>query len=334
LVNLTVSGGTLPYTYSWNNGIYTSQNLQNVPAGHYVVIITDNLTCTVSDSTDVNQPALITGSRQVSICATDSFFTGGAFQKIPGVYTDTLVATNSCDSILSTDLSLVNSFSAQLQRTICYGQKFQLNGHSYTLSGTYVDTLTSSAGCDSIVTLSLSVLPDIGLYASPDKATLLIGDTVTINVISSSTTGIITYTWSPTAGLSCWDCPSSVASPVGDTRYTVIAIDSNGCRDTVVVPIMVNGPSIFIPNVFTPNNDGANDFFEIYGNKNALRYLDVKIFDRWGEKVFESNDLNFKWDGMYKGRPLMPAVFVYTLQVVFADGHPEKLFKGSVTLMR
>jgi gliding motility-associated-like protein len=58
------------------------------------------------------------------------------------------------------------------------------------------------------------------------------------------------------------------------------------------------------------------------------------IFDRIGEKVFESEDLNFMWDGTYKGKPLSPSVFAYTIQVLFDDGHADKLFNGSVTLLK
>ena len=188
-----------------------------------------------------------------------------------------------------------------------------------------------------MVTFTLNILQDIGIYAAPDKATLVTGESITVHIYHTSSAEIVSYTWSPNTGITCADtlCSSALLVPPSDTRYTIVAVDSNGCRDTVVVPILVSGPVLFIPNVFTPNADGSNDVFEIFGNKDALRYLEVKIFNRWGEKVFESNDLNFKWDGTYKSQSLNPSVFVYTLRVVFSNSkHPEKLYKGSVTLMR
>jgi gliding motility-associated-like protein len=72
--------------------------------------------------------------------------------------------------------------------------------------------------------------------------------------------------------------------------------------------------SIFVPNAFTPNGDGNNDYFEIFGNLFAINTLNVKVFDRLGNKVFESNEIHFKWDGTYKDKILTPAVFVYVVK--------------------
>ncbi|MCW5907720.1 MAG: gliding motility-associated C-terminal domain-containing protein [Chitinophagales bacterium] len=333
-VSLNVTGGNQPYSFSWNNGLYTSQNLQNVSAGVYTVVVTDAQNCTTADTTTITEPPLITGSRLITICATDSFFTGGAYQNTAGVYTDVLQTANGCDSVLSTNLAVVNEFFSNFDKVICYGQTFVYNGNYYTAAGTYSQVLKSKSGCDSTVTFTLSILPDINLSAAPNSAKLVLGDTVTISLITSNPGEIISYSWSPAGGLSCNNCQTVTANPQASTQYVAVAIDSNGCMDTVLIPILVNGPVIFIPNVFTPNSDGANDFFEIYGNLDAIRYIDIQIFNRWGEKVFESNNHHFKWDGTYKGVKQNPAVFVYVIKVAFNNEQPEKIYKGSVTLMR
>ncbi len=440
-LTLTVSNGTPPYSYNWNNGLYLTKDITGLTMGHYVVQVTDSNNCSVADSADVTQPNLLTGvttrnicandsllvggayqhtagvyvdtitavngcdsvlsttlvidplinaSRQQPVCANDSFFAGGAWQTLPGTYIDTVAAINGCDTILATTLVFINpvtsnrpdarvcvgdsifvggayqknpgvyydtltatltgcdsivatnllvvdSFTSQFASTICYGERFFYNGNYYSASGTYSNMLQSRAGCDSLVTFTLSVLSDIGLYAAPDKAKLLVGESITVNILSNTTAEIVSYTWSPNAGITCLDtlCESALLDPDADTRYTVVAVDSNGCRDTVVIPILVAGPVIFIPNAFSPDHNGNNEFFEIYGNKEAIRFLEVKVFNRWGEKVFESNDLNFKWDGTYKGHSLMPAVFVYTIKVVFANTKlAERIYKGSVTLIK
>jgi gliding motility-associated-like protein len=98
--------------------------------------------------------------------------------------------------------------------------------------------------------------------------------------------------------------------------------------------VVIPNYDIFIPNSFTPNGDGNNDLFQIFGNLPALKFLAIEIYDRIGEKVFESNDLRFTWDGNYKGRPAQPGVFVYTLRVGFIDNHSEKIYKGSLTLLK
>jgi gliding motility-associated-like protein len=143
-----------------------------------------------------------------------------------------------------------------------------------------------------------------------------------------------TYTWTPSTSLSCDNCASTWASPQQTTVYTVYAVDSNGCKANAVVTVEVNTThTVFIPNAFTPNNDGNNDQFQIFGDLYDITFMQVALFNRWGEKVFESNDPSFKWDGTYKGEPAPEGVYVYMMQVVFGDGSKQD-YKGSETLLR
>ncbi len=118
--------------------------------------------------------------------------------------------------------------------------------------------------------------------------------------------------------------------------YLITLTARNGpCEDTVSRWVQVNPYlRVFVPNVFTPNNDGVNDYFQIFGNRNDIDYLHVKIFDRIGEKVFDSFDNNFKWNGTYKNQQLAPAVFVYTIEISGVSEDGVRLMKGSVTLLR
>ena len=88
---------------------------------------------------------------------------------------------------------------------------------------------------------------------------------------------------------------------------------------------------IFIPNVFSPNSDGNNDV--LYVRSNHIEELTFIVYNRWGEKVFESKDISYGWDGRYKGEKLNPAVFVYYVEGTFSDGVPFSK-KGNVTLVR
>ncbi len=333
-IDLTLTNAIAPVIYNWNTGQFATEDLQNLPAGTYAVLATDNNSCTATATATITEPPFITGSRQVSICATDSLFAGGAYQNTAGVYQDTLTTAAGCDSLLTTTLSLINTTVTQFNQTLCYGQAYFYNGNYYPASGIYTDTLTATTGCDSVVSFTLNILPDIDLVASPSSAKLPIGDSITVNILSNAAAGNITYTWFPTNGLSCTDCSMSIVSPEGDTRYQITGTDAYGCHDTTFVSILLNPPVLFIPNVFTPNGDGANDFFEVFGNLPSLRYMEVKVFDRWGEKVFESNDHNFKWDGTFKGKPMQPAVFVYVINAAFVNESESRIWKGSVTLMR
>ena len=88
---------------------------------------------------------------------------------------------------------------------------------------------------------------------------------------------------------------------------------------------------MFIPDAFSPNNDGKNDIFYVYGK--GIKKIEFCIFDRLGEKVFSSDDIKQGWDGTYKGTKLSKAVFVYYVKVEFYSGNLiEK--KGNVTLIK
>ncbi len=145
----------------------------------------------------------------------------------------------------------------------------------------------------------------------------------------------VAWVWRPADYLSCPACQVTKAAPYYNYVYTVQATTDKGCMDTAIIAIWVSQDrDVFIPNIFTPNGDGLNDYFEVFGNKESWKQFEVSIFDRIGEKVYESDNMNFKWDGTYQGRLLNPAVFVYLVKVIYLDNYSEKLFKGSLTLLR
>ena len=141
--------------------------------------------------------------------------------------------------------------------------------------------------------------------------------------------------WSPLDDISCDTCGTITVGPPATILYSVMTTDSNGCvvNDSALVTVI---PDYFtyIPNVFSPNGDGNNDYFQVYIRyPEEIKLWSIMVFDRWGEKVFESNDMNFKWNGTYKGKNLDPGVLVYVAQAVFLNGYVENL-KGSLTLLR
>ncbi|MFN8322855.1 MAG: PKD domain-containing protein [Chitinophagales bacterium] len=118
--------------------------------------------------------------------------------------------------------------------------------------------------------------------------------------------------------------------------YDIVLTARNGpCEDTALSQVFADPYlQLFIPNVFTPNSDGINDVFEIYGNKQDIDYLHVRVYNRIGEKVFDSYNLEFKWDGTYKSEPLVQAVYVYTVEISAIHDADKRLVKGSITLLR
>jgi gliding motility-associated-like protein len=200
--------------------------------------------------------------------------------------------------------------------------------------GAYAVTVNDVNGCWVSASFALVYQYNFTIDANP-SVTIGYGESTTLSYTLTGNAGNYVSVWTPPATLSCSDCVSPDASPSATTVYQIYVINDAGCRavDNVTVYLEADH-SIFVPNVFTPNGDGNNDFFEIYGHLKTLAFLEIQVFNRWGEKVFQSNDLHFKWDGTYKGVMQNPAVFVWQLKLAFQDGHPEELRKGSVSIVR
>jgi gliding motility-associated-like protein len=169
----------------------------------------------------------------------------------------------------------------------------------------------------------------------PDTATINEGDGQQLGIaVYGSGVGDFQYTWTPTYGLRCTDCPDPVAAPTSTTEYSVVVTSDSGCVATSSATITVNPQhEIYVPNAFSPNNDGINDYWEIFGYKKAWVFVKVEVFDRWGEKVFESTDVDFQWDGTYRGTPVSIGVYVYSLTVTFIDGYSDHS-KGTITIIK
>ena len=185
---------------------------------------------------------------------------------------------------------------------------------------------SNSTGSDTITST-------VEVYANPtvnagNDVTIDLGQSVTLN--ATGTNG--THTWSPPIWLDCITCSSPVATPQETTTYTVVVVDSNGCSASDDVTIIVDFDFvIWVPNIFSPNGDGNNDIAFVRGV--GVEYLNFVIYDRWGEKVFETNDLSNGWDGTFRGKKMNNGVFVYYLQATFKNGE-EVTKKGDITLIR
>jgi gliding motility-associated-like protein len=145
--------------------------------------------------------------------------------------------------------------------------------------------------------------------------------------------GGTTYSWTPATDLSCSDCANPIANPTSTTTYILVITDANGCSnvDTVIVFVEMDCGEVFVPNVFSPNQDGENDLECVYGR--CIQTILFAIYDRWGEKVFETSDPDACWDGIYKGKLMNTAVFVYYLNATLLNGEDIKK-QGNITLIR
>ncbi|MBX2930627.1 MAG: PKD domain-containing protein [Chitinophagaceae bacterium] len=164
-----------------------------------------------------------------------------------------------------------------------------------------------------------------------------VGTTIPLSTTNSS--DITTWRWLPTKWLSCYDCPSPIATITDKIKYIAEASNPGGCfsRDEVTIEPLCNGYNVFIPNTFSPNNDGVNDVFYVRG-KGLFAVRSMKVFNRLGEVVF--NKLNISannpldgWDGTYKGKKLTADVYVYVIEVV-CDNSQVMNLKGNIMLLR
>jgi len=162
----------------------------------------------------------------------------------------------------------------------------------------------------------------------PDTLKLYPGETVKINPSGNA----LHYRWFPPVGLSRADIADPVANPKVNTRYFVTAITEAGCetRDSVNV-IVMKDTYMDLPNAFAPGR-GANGVFKVIHLGNA-KLTKFTVFNRWGVKMFETNDINQGWDGSYNGQPQPMGVYMYTIEAETAVG--TKVNKqGNVTMLR
>ena len=146
-------------------------------------------------------------------------------------------------------------------------------------------------------------------------------------------TGAFLYTWTPSASLSNPNVVNPIASPLDPTLYYVHGIGENGCKkiDSVMVNIDY-GANLFVPTAFTPNGDGKNDVFRV-SNVTFQRLQEFKVFNRWGQEIFSTNDIKKGWDGSWKGQPQDMGVYQYIIKLASPEGRIET-YKGDVTLVR
>jgi gliding motility-associated-like protein len=285
-------------------------------------------------------------------------------------YIVTGTSAQSCTNTDSITVKVVKPFriTASLRDTLCAGEQISLSASgadTYTWSpASSINNPTSSnpvatppapVGSSALTTVYTVVGRDFkGCFADsvaipiivypvpqfniiPGNVTTNVGNIIPLTTTSSA--DITSYAWTPATGLSCSNCPQPNASPNNTTTYRATVTNQGGCiaQDQVTLTLFCNNGNIFIPNTFSPNNDGANDIFYPRG-KGISTIRNLLVFNRWGTVVYQrtniaANDPTVGWDGTYNGKPLDPDVFVYHLQVICGNGE-SFLFKGDLTLIK
>lgn len=170
-----------------------------------------------------------------------------------------------------------------------------------------------------------------------EDVTIPTGSTIQLSVIGSP--DITSIEWSPATSLNCADCLTPIAAPRENTTYQIKVSNAYGCSatDDVTVTLVCSSGVVFLPNTFSPNNDGQNDLFYIRG-KGIKTAKSFKVYNRWGQLIFERTNFNIEdpsygWDGRVNGVAANPDVFVYVAELV-CDTNEEFTLKGNVMLVR
>jgi gliding motility-associated-like protein len=194
--------------------------------------------------------------------------------------------------------------------------------------------VTAPSGCSWSGTIGVSVSPitAASVSATADQTTVLPG---TVVQLGATPTEGVTYSWQPAGLVSDPTQLDPTATVQQTTTFTVTVSDGictkDGSVTVTVYELICEEPDIFVPNSFTPNGDGMNDVLFVRGRH--ITDLEFLVFDRWGEKVFETRDQGVGWDGTFRGAEVGPAVFVYHLTAWCLDG--QRYFtKGNVTVIR
>lgn len=313
-ITLQGRGGAGNYSYRWATGETLPQRTA-LASGAYAFTVTDRNGCTLDTQAVLNNP--------------------------PPLFLETPEIVNvACFGDTTGRITLRGRGGTPPLQFSINGRPFRSNNLFVGLAaGTYRLTIQDAAGCSTSRDTILTEPPQLRVDAGFDQ-TINLGESVQLRAIPN-TIQPVRYAWSPPELLNVSTIQNPVASPVNTTdfRVTITETTAAGCTATDLVRVIVvkNRP-IYAPNAFSPGVDNINSGFILYGTNSARRIKMLRIFDRWGELVFEKGDLGLGdeangWDGTFGGKPMNAGVFVYVAEIEFIDAEVVTL-KGEFTLVR
>lgn len=267
-----------------------------------------------------------------TICAGDFIQIDTAIFDTPGRYEISLIAHSGCDSLIILNLYVVSQPAVTIQAEVCQGERYYFKDKEFTDPGTYAWTVYGEK-CDTAYTLILDTFSQAEMKISVSKNPVGVDEEFELHVASENYQSV---QWYPVNIFTATDIIPAFASIRTDTWIRIVLTDENGCllSDSVLVNVNTEKcleSNVFVPNAFTPNGDGKNDLFLV----RSLYPLDdfyLIVYNRWGEKVFETEEQTLGWKGDFKNLPAEAGVYSYILR---ADCHGLLIErKGNISLSR
>ena len=374
---LTIAGTAAPFSVSWNTlPVQTGLSAINLAPGNYIATITDVNSCvtTYPVTISLTNNLSMNNRADTSICQGASFTPGivsnaatYSWSPITGVSntsianpvlspssttTYTLTGTLGSCTVNRTFLVTVTqiNLSNREDTTICSGSSFMpnLTGNALTYSWSPTSGVSNPAILNPVLSPAVSTVYTVTASSGAcvlaknfkvnvnQGVTVSAGNNVSIfngastQLQGSGTSGI--YLWTPSAGLNSTTVLNPVASPTITTTYTLHISTLLGCTNSANVVVTVIPYCIKPLNAFTPNGDGINDKW-LVTNGNCTKNIKVTVFNRYGNKVFESENYSNDWQGTYKGKPLPDGTYYYIIVFTLVNDDVVNL-NGDLTILR
>ena len=279
---------------------------------------------------DLNFVSFLTDTLELEACENDGFniqVGNTTYNEANPTGEETLQSVFGCDSIVTINLTFLPADTTFIEADVCEGAFFMVGNVPYPAGTSTRVVLNNQFGCDSIVFLELTELP-APRVAIDTMVRIEQGSTHAFEVAGDPS---YRYTWNPSSAFSCSTCPGAELQPGNYPAVIELTVeDSLGCSSAYNIrPEYICSP--YLPNAFSPNDDGRNDtFFPFIVCPNATYTL--QVFDRWGSMIFESTADQQEWDGQIDGKAAPVGVYVYVVQL--ATDFSQETFYGEVNLVR
>jgi gliding motility-associated-like protein len=269
-----------------------------------------------------------------TICKGDAYKFNNQTLTVAGKYEAKYTNKFGCDSTVTLELTIKDTVTENIEKSICEGESYSFFNKNLTKSGIYTEKTALPSGCDNKVVLTLKVNPKPIIQSNNEQIVdMNWGDTLKLNACGEG----IKYEWTPQNILTCANCDTPSVFAKENAIVKAKIFNQTGCFSECNFNVQVKRnalrlKSFDIPNIFSPNNDGNNDFFEIKSTKIKLKSFE--IYNRWGNLIFKDTNENAKWDGYVNGKMMLPDVYVYLIRFIRLETQQEETIFGDVTLVR